>query len=131
MTINGSSLNSVKIDKDNRTIIIQVEGEAFSDIRLELEAQLFDMNKVLLASYCPCHTIGRSTAYKAGKFGISEQIVLPDNITKGVFFMDIQLTEPNVDYLCVTKNPVRIETEGMVGKMGRSMTYKERGLIVL
>ena len=45
--------------------------------------------------------------------------------------MDIQFTEPNVSYLCVTKNPVRIATEGMVGEMGRSMTYKERGFVVL
>ena len=45
--------------------------------------------------------------------------------------MDIQLTEPNVDYLCVTINPVRIETEGMAGKKGRCMTNKEKGVMVL
>ena len=38
IAFNGSSLISVKIDKDNRTVIIQVEGEAFSDIGLEQDA---------------------------------------------------------------------------------------------
>lgn len=129
--INGNDVNSVEINRENRTLQLEVEGEAFSDMPLELEAQLFDENRTLLASYCPCHTIGRSTMYKTGKFNITEKIVFPENITKGTYFLEVQFTEPNVDYLCVTQNPIKIEAEGMVGDMGRSMTYKERGLIVL
>lgn len=129
--VNGQEGNSIKLDSQSTDIHIEVFGVAHSDLRIELEVPIMDSNQTLVAYYCPCHTLGRSTTYKKGQFHIEETIHLPHNITQGTFFMNLLLTEPNICYLCESVAPIKIETEGFVGAAGNSMMYKDRGLIVL
>lgn len=128
--LNGKSANAIQLNDGCRELNFDIEGSVKSSQRMEMEAQLYDANHVLLASYCPCHIIGRSTSYPEGKFSIHECITLPENITKGTFFLELQLTEPNISYLCTLSQPIKVETEGCVGAGGMSMTY-ERGFIIL
>ena len=129
--VNGQEGNSIKLESNSTDIHIEICGVAHSDLRIELEVPIMDSNQTLVAYFCPCHTLGRSTTYKKGEFRIEETIHLPQNITQGTFFMTILLTEPYICYLCESVTPIRIETEGFVGASGSSMMYKDRGLIVL
>lgn len=129
--INGQDGNSIKLGSLSTDITVEIHGMVYSDLRIELEAPFYDSNQVLIAYYCPCHTLGRSTEYKKGKFHIKETIHLPERITHGSFFMNLILSEPNISYLCELSIPIRIETEGFVSAFGNSMMYKDRGFIVL
>ena len=129
--INGRDDNAVKCEGSTKDLVVEIVGSAKSTLRMELEAQLFDENHVLLASYCPCHMLGRSKSYSKGKFILNETIHLPETMTAGTYYLQIQISEPNIAYLCELKNRVKLEVEGIVGISGMSMRYKDRGLIVM
>lgn len=129
--INGKSGNSIKLKKGETDIVVEIKGEVFSDLRIEVEMPIYDANQVLVAYYCPCHVLGRSSSYKRGPFEIKETVHLPERMTGGEFYMSILLTEPNICYLGESLSPCKIETEGFVGAAGTSLLYKDRGLLVL
>ena len=128
--LNGKTANYIQLKDGCHELSFDIEGKLKSAQRIEFEAQIFDENHVLLASYCPCHVLGRATSYNEGNFSIHECITLPENITKGTFYVEVQLTDPNVSILCDLAQPVKVETEGMIGAGGMSMTYG-RGFVVL
>ena len=128
--LNGKPDNYVQLKDGCRELCFDIEGSLRATQRVEFEAQIYDENHVLLASYCPCHTLGRANSYQEGTFAIHECIMLPENITKGTFYIEVQLTDPNIAYLCSFTQPVKVETEGVIGAGGMSMTYG-RGFIIL
>ncbi len=130
-TINQRNENTHHLTSENLNLEIKIEGKLNIASRLELEAQLYDANNILLASYCLGHLKGQYKMNKPGTFIIKEKFILPENITKGEFFLDIQLTDPNVTYILSLKNPVKITTEGCLGEGGVSFQYKDRGFVVL
>ena len=131
ITINGSQLNTVDIDEQNRSLQIMVKGFCKDNQRMALEMQLFDERHVLLASYCRCHTDGDIKHFKAGEFVIDETITLPEHITAGNFYLSLQLTDPGVAYLCSLTQPVKVRSAGYTGTHGINLPYSERGLILL
>ena len=130
-TLNNISDNFLNLDNNNLKLEFSIQGQISASTRLEFEAQIYDSNNILLASYCPGHNKGVYKIYNSGNFVINEIIELPINITKGDFYISIQLTEPNVMYLCTLNTPIRISTEGMVSAAGKSFEYKERGFLML
>lgn len=131
VSINGSELNTVDINEQNRSLRIQVKGLCKSDQRMALEMQLFDETHTLLASYCRCHTDGDIKHIKAGEFVISDTITLPEHITAGNFYLTLQLTDPGVSYLCTLTQPIKVRSAGYTGIHGINLPYSERGLILL
>lgn len=129
--VNGSADNSVKVDAENNTITIEIQGKTDSNQIIELEAQIYDETHVLLASYCPCHQFGRANRYNPGHFTIKESFSLPHNISRGTFYLDVQLTHPNVAYLMTMKQPIRIVSVGVISAAGNRLDYKQAGLLLL
>jgi lipopolysaccharide transport system ATP-binding protein len=129
--INKKEENLFKLARDDLTLIFEVTGEIFVDTRIDLEAQLYDSNNVLLASFCPGHINGSYKLYKKGKLEITEKMIFPENITKGEFFLEVFLTEPNIAYLVSIKQPIKILMEGIQGGAGLIFEYKNRGMIML
>ena len=129
--VNGSVDNSIKISAEENTVEMVIKGKAFSDQIIELEAQLYDDAHVLLASYCPCHRFGRANHYEPGTFSIKETFSLPHNISRGTFYLDVQLTHPNIAYLMTMKQPIRIVSDGVISPSGNRLDYKQAGLIIL
>ena len=131
ITINGSEVNTVDVNEQNRSLKIMIKGFCKDDQRMALEMQLFDERHVLLASYCRCHTDGDIKHFKAGEFVIDETITLPEHLTAGNFYLSMQLTDPGVAYLCSLSQPVKVRSAGYTGIHGINLPYSERGLILL
>ena len=129
--VNGREDNSVTVNPEMNTIKIEIKGRSQFNQVVELEAQLYDEGHILLASYCPCHQIGRATRVDAGSFTINESFQLPKNLTRGVYYLDIQLSHPNVSYHLMLKQPVRVVSEGMLSASGSRLDYKSSGLLIL
>lgn len=127
--INGSHTNSIKLSKDN-DIHVEISGKVDVDMVLELEAQLYDEGHVLLATYCPCHLLNRGNRYD-GEFKINETIVLPRNVTKGKYYLEMQLSHPNVDFHMVTNRPIEINVPGLDSFVGERLNYKNSGFIII
>ena len=129
--VNGGEENSVKVDSNNNTINVEIRGCSLSNQIVELEAQLYDEGHILLASYCPCHQIGRATRVEVGALSINESFQLPKNLTGGVYYLDIQLCHPNVAYHLVLKQPIRVVSEGVLSASGNRLDYKKSGMLIL
>ena len=129
--VNGSEENSVTVDSERNTINIEIAGRSQSNQVVELEAQLYDEGHILLASYCPCHQIGRATRVDVGAFTLNESFQLPKNLARGVYYLDIQLSHPNVAYHVTMKQPIRVVSEGVLSASGSRLDYKKAGMIIL
>lgn len=129
--LNGHEENSLTVNPERNTINIEIVGRSQSNQVVELEAQLYDEGHILLASYCPCHLIGRATRVDAGAFTINETIQLPPNMARGVFYLDAQLSHPNVAYHLTLKQPVRVVSEGVLSAAGNRLNYKNAGMLIL
>ncbi len=128
--INGSEDNSVIIDSDNHSICIEVIGRSKSNQVVELEAQLYDDGHILLGSYCPCHQFGRATKIDIGDFILKESFQLPKNLTNGIFYLDFQLSHPNIAYHLTLNQPIRVVSEGIRSASGNRLNYKKAGMLV-
>ena len=131
ITINGNNNNQVRVSSQNNTIEIVIKGHAESNQVLELEAQINDEGHSILASYFPCHQYGRSRKVEAGDFIIRDSFELPTNMSKGIYYMDMQLSHPNVAYIMTMKQPIQIVSEGVVSPSGSRLDYKKAGLLIL
>ncbi len=129
--VNGSEENSVTVDSERNTINIEIAGRSQFNQVVELEAQLYDEGHILLASYCPCHQIGRATRVDVGAFTLNESFQLPKNLARGVYYLDIQLSHPNVAYHVTMKQPIRVVSEGVLSASGSRLDYKKAGMIIL
>ena len=129
--VNGGTDNSVEVNAENLTMAIEIRGRSFSNQIIEFEAQLYDDNHVLLATYCPCHQFGRANHYAPGAFVLKESLHLPRNMSKGVFYLDFQLSHPNVFYHMTMKQPIRIVSNGIVTPSGSRLEYKRAGFLIL
>jgi lipopolysaccharide transport system ATP-binding protein len=129
--VNGSADNSVKVNAESNTITIEIRGNTLSNQIIEVEAQIYDEAHVLLASYCPCHQFGRANRYNTGQFIIKDSFSLPHNISRGTYYLDVQLTHPNVAYLMTMKQPIRIVSDGVISAAGSRLDYKQAGLLIL
>ena len=129
--VNGGTDNSVEVNAENLTMAIEIRGRSFSNQIIEFEAQLYDDNHVLLATYCPCHQVGRANHYAPGAFVLKESLHLPRNMSKGVFYLDFQLSHPNVFYHMTMKQPIRIVSNGIVTPSGSRLEYKRAGFLIL
>jgi len=130
-TINENRDNSVMLSQNELTLDVAIDAELQTASRLEFEAMIYDANQVLLASYCPGHVNGSYQMHKEGTVRIQEKIALPEQITRGEYFMEILLTDPNVAYMASLRMPVKISVEGCLGESGMNFQYKDRGFLML
>lgn len=131
--LNNQSANALQIEplKGETTIDVHVEGELEEDMRIDVEARLYDKNHVLLAHYSPSHMIGSCPVRKAGKLTIDRTIHLPENITCGTYYLDLSLAEPRVAYKVQLSQPIKIVTGGKLGDSGLSFDYAGNGMLIL
>ena len=129
--VNGERNSVIPLPFPNRKLTIEIEGELMNDIPLAIEARLFDRDGVLLAKFAPALMRDEVPRIKRGQFHVSENIKLPDNITNGVFYLQIDLTHPNVQYLAVIPNAVKLVTSDFITSTGNPLLYKYNGFLLL
>jgi len=131
ITVNGSENNHLYVNRENNTINIEITGEIFKEIHMELEMFMFDMRGTLLAFFSPAHKTGITPIHKVGKFKFSYQFELPKNMSKGEFYFDIELNEPNVQNLMVIRRNLFVSSTGFITETGFELNYSTRGLLIL
>jgi hypothetical protein len=131
VTINNSTSSIVNMSYPNRTINIQIDGITINKMKVGIEFLLYDSNEVLLGKYAPTLKTGEVVLINVGDFSIYEEINLPDNITNGEYFLQIDITHPNVEYLASFPKGVKINTQNFVSATGISFEYKSCGLLMI
>lgn len=131
VTINGSERNVVNIDPENNKIVISVKGRLNTARKISIEMRLYDMLGVIQANFAPGHIIGEVSKYPVGDFEIQETVTFPDNMTKGDFIIDIDISEPNIEGLVNIPQFVRLQSKGIIGNTGMEFDYQKCGLLML
>lgn len=131
ITIDDSEDNLVKIDSIKNTISISIEGVLSAKRKMALEIRLYDTKGIIQAIYSPGHLYGRLMSFEAGIFDIKETITFPENMTKGDFLLDIDVTQPNVESLINIPQFVKLESNGIIGATGLEFNYQSCGLLML
>jgi len=131
ISINGSSNNHLLLKSGQRIIEIEIEGILGIQKSMAVEFRLSDINNNYVAYYSPGHLYGELKRYPEGKFIMNEKVLLPDNFNKGEIFMDLFITNPNIEKVMIAPSCLKIETEGMSNAMGQELLYKDRGYLFL
>lgn len=126
--INNSSSNKVSLIYPNRKMEIFVEGYVDTKMLLGVEVSLYDSNDVLLGKYAPCLSKDPYNVDK-GDFVLLEHITLPDNITNGDYYLQIELTYPKVEYLAVIPKALKLCVSNYVTMQGISIDYNNFGIL--
>lgn len=129
--VNGKPNSTVSLPFPNRKLCIEIEGELLNDIPMAIEARLYDRENYLLAKYAPILMKREVPRFQHGQFSISETINLPENMSNGDYYLQIELTYPNVQYLAVIPNAVKLILSGFISPTGNSLMYKQTGLLLL
>lgn len=130
--INRGHSNTINVDINKSNLInIFFSGKINSPMRIAIEARIFDRNQMLLAHYSPSHNSGTTPVFKQGNFELSENIVLPSNITKGEYLLDISISEPRITYKIVLKRYIKINVIGKHGLTGFPFDYNTSGFLIL
>ncbi len=128
--INGSSSSTVKVSPENNDLVFEMSGETDGKMKVALEARLFDQNQILLGVFSPCHIEGTTPEFN-GRFNFSTTLHLPQNMNKGKYYLKVNLSHPNVEFLAKLNTPIVIEADGMIGKSGLSFNYNGSGFLML
>ena len=131
ITLNGSPENLVQLNAEHNILDVKIEGLLEVPKKMALEVRLYDKKDVLQALYSPGHLYGRLHEFREGPFVLSETIRLPDTMTSGDFYLDIDLTRPNIEtYLRIPKF-VKLSVKGITGVTGLEFTYDGSGFLML
>ncbi|MDR2948395.1 MAG: ABC transporter ATP-binding protein [Prevotella sp.] len=131
ITINNSESNIINIDEKNTELNIVIEGENYSEKTMSLGLVLYDYRKVRLGVFSPGHIKAENERYEKGHFKIEETIHLPQNMTKGNFFLGISLHQPNIELFLNIPDFVKIISKGKIGITGLEFEYKDNGFLIL
>ena len=129
--INGKQNRIVELVYPNREIDVEIEGELLNDIHIAIEARVFDSQSVLLAKFAPILMKTEVPKISKGKFKLEEKITLPGNMTNGEYRLQIEVTHPNVQYLVVIPDAVKLVLSNYITPTGNSLMYNQNGLLLL
>jgi lipopolysaccharide transport system ATP-binding protein len=130
LTINGSSEDQIKLTHDIKYLVIEARGRVKKPARLALEIQIVDVYGSPIAFFSPTHDRGIVIEYLTGNFCLSESMKLP-RIMRGVYFLNIHITNPNVVGWVDIPGALRIDSDGISTPLGQTFDYSVKGWILL
>lgn len=129
--INGDSNRVVRLVYPNRQLTVEVEGELLNDLPAAIEAKIYDGENVLLGKFAPVLMRTKVPNLPKGKFHLSETITLPENMTNGEFRLQLEVTHPNIEYLAVVPDAVKLVLSDFISPTGNSLMYNQNGMLLL
>ncbi len=129
-TINNKTSDSFQIQQSKRGLTFHLEGFLKRSMSLSVEFKLYDPQGVLLATYVPGYT-KNIPKVEEGYFAFTDEVIFPKNITKGTYFMNIEIAESRIDILAVIDKKIEIEFDGLIGDSGFEFLYKNDGLLII
>ncbi len=132
MQVNGSDSNEVFLnDKDEKSLRFSICGYSTQIYKIAFEAQVFDENQNLLASFMPSYNTMECITIPTGEFIIEETLPLPATINPGEYYVHWALTHPHVAFLSQSTIPIRVSVHNVAYNDGTSCSYRGTGFIRL
>ncbi len=124
--VNGSPLDDIVLEPNASEIRIEVHGRLQADMRLDIEARIYDYREMPLASFFPGHDRGRTDVINRGEFKITRAFSLP-RLLRGDYFLHLSLTDPGLAAWASIPRAVRIRAQGSTTQTGYVFEYRNGG----
>ena len=110
---------------------LRIKGCLAEAKKLAVEVRFYDRWQSLQVLYSPGHLKGKLETLAKGKFEIIESIPLPKNMTSGEYFLDIDITQPNIEFYMQMPKHVKLDVTGVTSITGLEFQKDNCGLLVL
>lgn len=112
---------------------LKIEIQFFNSVerQIALEAKLYDEDDMPIAFFSPAHNKGIINTYSIGEYDLVEKINFPQNLASGVFYLELALTHPNVEYVYKFENKLKLNIEGQLTINGNYFNYEDSGFLLL
>jgi lipopolysaccharide transport system ATP-binding protein len=112
INVNGKDQNILAIGPNNDTLNIEIMGELYNRMKMDMEVRITDTSDIPLAFYSPGHENADCEYFPEGKFQIIRKIKMPKRMNKGIYNINIALTNPGILYLVNIPSAFQIEVVG-------------------
>lgn len=126
VSVNGSFLDDIVLEPNTDEIRIEVDGCLEVDMRVEIEARIYDYREMPLASFFPGHERGGTDLIRRGEFRIVRAFSLP-KMLRGDYILHLSLTDPGHATWASIPRAVRLRAEGSTTKTGYVFEYRNGG----
>lgn len=131
ISVNGQLKREVRLVYPNRQLNVEIEGVALNSFRAEVELLLFDKEEKLLCKFAPHLISGNKETISSGEFKICKIFELPNSFCNGEYYLQIDLSNPSIEYLVRFPKSIILKLEEYTGSTGISFDYSENGLLIL
>lgn len=131
VTLNDSPFNNIELRYPSRDLKIEIKGRTLNSLKIAVECSLFDENEILLGKYAPALNDKLPYLTSPGEFTIQERFSLPNNISNGNYYLQIELTQPRIAYLAIIPKGLKIHTVGYMTDQGISLDQNLFGFLYL
>jgi lipopolysaccharide transport system ATP-binding protein len=109
LLVNGrSDNNNILFEQGENKVKITLKGSAYIPFNVSWEVMMFDETECLVGMYTPTQREGRVNNIQIGSFEISEEIIFPETLTNGEYFLSMKLSQLNIEYLADINNFLKI-----------------------
>jgi lipopolysaccharide transport system ATP-binding protein len=127
ITINNKLEGGIFLSEINGNLILNFAIKSTKKVSIELELRLYDAKGDNIAFYSPGRFYNK---YKQINENIQWEIPIP-NLCKGLYYLDVALTIPNVQLLGKFKNLIQLESDGLIKESGVYFSATNVGSILL
>jgi len=107
LTVNGRDEGYIYLNKDENKFYVLIKGFSNEELKLSVEAKLYDSRGNVIGIYSPGHIHLNILNVPKGKFGLRAEIILPD-MTKGDYVLDLYLLNPGYEFFCAIDSAVTV-----------------------
>ncbi len=122
--VNGSTTDEVNLEPNQYILHVEIIGEIYEPLRMDLEVRIFDYQSFPLAFFSLGHERGSTEITPAGKFIITRHIKLP-RMMRGSYSASIAITHPGIKYWVDIPGAVIINSPGTSTATGLVFDYKD------
>jgi hypothetical protein len=129
ITINNKSGGAIFLSEINGNLILNFAIKSTKKVSIELELRLYDAKGDNIAFYSPGRFYNKYKQINENE-DIQWEIPIP-NLCKGLYYLDVALTIPNVQILGKFKNLIQLESDGLIKESGVYFSATNVGSILL
>jgi len=129
--INNSEQNIIQLNPETHALEISVKGQLKAAKKMAMEVRFYDKWRSLQALYSPGHLHGKLYTFPEGNFEWTETIHLPTNMTSGEFYLDLDITQPNIEVFMFLPKHIKLTVQGITGVTGLEFQQENCGLLML
>ncbi len=129
--INHSEAYMSVIESNQKTLHVRIEGETRMEMITDIMIVFCNMMNVPMATLAEGHYKGKTEVIKPGHFIIEKDIILPRFVFNGLYYIDLYLHHPMIEYQLKAPHLAELQINGSQEGYGRTLFSSNSGFLGL